>query len=121
MNFILVMLGGAIGSGLRYSIHYFLPVGDGSFPYNTLIINIVGSFVVGIVVTIAPTQLISREWSLLLGAGFCGGFTTFSAFSFETLYLIQNHKEWLAFFYVATSVVGGLAAAWGGWIVGRQL
>jgi len=115
------MLGGAIGSGLRYGIHFLLPAGDGSFPFNTLVINIAGSFLLGLVVTLTPAQIISQEWSLLLGAGLCGGFTTFSTFSFETLHLVQLHKEWLAFFYVVASVVGGFAAAWCGWMVGKQL
>lgn len=114
------MLGGAVGSALRYSVHILFPTGDGGFPFNTLAINIVGSFVLGVVAALVPSNLITREWTLLLGVGLCGGFTTFSTFSVEALYLLQLNKVGLAALYTVASVIGGCAAAWGGWLMGRQ-
>ena len=120
MNFILVMFGGAIGSGLRYGVHVLFPGADGSFPLNTLAINVVGSFCLALLAMAVSSHVVSREWSLLLGVGLCGGFTTFSTFSVEMFYLIETSRAWSALLYALLSVVGGLFAAFAGYLVGRQ-
>ena len=117
MNLILVFIGGGIGSVARYTVttlvKNFTAV---SFPFGTLTVNVVGSFLMGIV-----TALIAGKWAvdsepvrLLLAVGFLGGFTTFSSFSMETLTLIEKHEIFYALANIVTNMVLGLLAAYVG-------
>lgn len=109
-NFLLVAAGGALGSVLRYAVHLLVPAKD--FPWPTLLVNIIGSFVMGIVIALSiKDETFFNNWKLFLATGICGGFTTFSAFSAENIGLLQNGKYTLAFFYIGASVVLGIAAA----------
>ena len=86
----LVCLGGAIGSGLRYlvtlgAIRWMGP----AFPWGTLAVNLVGAFVIGVVQHLAGERLLTEHHRLLLSTGVLGGFTTYSAFSYETVRLAQ--------------------------------
>ncbi len=113
-NFLLVALGGAIGSVLRYSTSLLFTVKD--FPVATLIVNIIGSFVIGIVIAFSiKDQQFLNNWKVFLATGICGGFTTFSAFSAENIMLLQNGKYNLALLYSIISVIAGMAAAWLGY------
>lgn len=113
-NFLLVALGGAIGSVLRYSTSLLFTVKD--FPVATLIVNIIGSFVIGIVIAFSiKDQQFLNNWKVFLATGICGGFTTFSAFSAENIMLLQNGKYNLALLYIIISVIAGIAAAWLGY------
>jgi CrcB protein len=113
-NFILVGLGGAAGSMLRYGGN--LLIGNKDFPYATLLINIAGSFIIGLVIALSlKNETFANNWKLFLATGICGGFTTFSAFSLENLQLIQSGKYFLFILYVLLSVVLGLAAAFAGY------
>ncbi len=113
-NFLLVALGGAIGSVLRYSTSLLFTVKD--FPVATLIVNIIGSFVIGIVIAFSiKDQQFLNNWKVFLATGICGGFTTFSAFSAENIMLLQNGKYNLALLYSIISVIAGIAAAWLGY------
>ena len=92
------------------------------FPWGTLLINILGSFVIGLVAawTMAPARIgMHPDVRIFLMVGVCGGFTTFSAFSLQTLELLQSGAVWPAAGYVVGSVALCLAAVWGGWLVGR--
>src|SRR5216684_6569378 len=83
---LLVMLGGALGAAARYLVTHFsseLSHHHG-FPYGTLAVNVIGSFLVGYVLTWSADHTHDR-WRLLAATGFCGGFTTFSAFAYETV------------------------------------
>lgn len=111
-NFLLIGIGGGIGSMLRYGAS--LLVGQKTFPLATLLINIIGSFIIGLVIAAALKQDINNNWKLFLATGICGGFTTFSAFSLENLQLLQNERYGLFVLYLALSIVGGLAAVWCG-------
>jgi CrcB protein len=107
-----VMAGGAIGSGLRFVVGLVMPVSAGRFPFTTLAINVVGSFVLGVVSAMAArTSLLNRELTLFLGAGLCGGFTTFSTFSVEMLSLWELDRTWPMLAYAVASLVGGFLAA----------
>jgi fluoride exporter len=109
-DFLLVGLGGGIGSMLRYGGN--LALGGRDFPYHTLIINIVGSLFIGIVFGLSlRNEAFSNNWKLFLATGICGGFTTFSAFSMENLLLLQNGKYFLAILYIILSIALGIAAA----------
>ena len=106
-----VGFGGAVGSVFRYLIG-LIPVSysDG-FPIKTLLINILGSFAIGLITAIAGKDIqISPNLLLLLKTGICGGFTTFSTFALESTSLIQNGKIWLAVFYVLASILFSVAA-----------
>lgn len=112
MHVLLVMLGGAVGSGLRYLIGTMMPVPVGTLPLPTLIVNIVGSGILGAVTALtAYNGASTRSWALLLGTGLCGGFTTFSTFSVEVLSLWDSGHGSMAAIYVILSVIGGLLAA----------
>jgi len=112
-QFLLVGVGGALGSVLRYAGN--LLYSNRSFPVTTMLINIIGSFVIGIVIAYSIKSNASSNWKLFFATGLCGGFTTFSAFSLENLLLIQNGKFFLSLFYIIGSIVMGITAAWLGY------
>jgi CrcB protein len=112
-EFLLVGAGGALGSMLRYAGN--LLYNNKSFPATTFLINIIGSFIIGIVIGCSIKNNSSINWKLFLATGICGGFTTFSAFSFENLSLLQEGKIFTSLLYIAGSVVLGIAAAWLGY------
>ncbi len=115
-NLLLVALGGGIGSMLRYAGS--LLVGSKIFPYATLSVNIIGSFIIGIVFAISlKDAAFSNSWKLFIATGICGGFTTFSAFSLENMGLLQSGKYGLAFMYIALSIVLGIAATFFGYFL----
>jgi fluoride exporter len=110
-NFLLVGLGGALGSMLRYA--GYLLITNKSFPFATLSVNIIGSFVIGLVLALSlKDENFLNNWKLFLATGICGGFTTFSAFSAENVVLLQSEKYGLALTYIALSIVAGIGAAW---------
>lgn len=92
------------------------------FPYGTWCVNLLGSFLIGVVYILAARKLgISDNARLFLGPGFCGGFTTFSAFAWENMNLIEQRLTGTAVLYICVSLVGGLLAVWAGAALGRQL
>lgn len=103
-KFLWVGLGGAIGSIFRYTLS-LLPI-KSSFPVLTLITNLLGAFIIGVVVGLFEKQYLSSQIHLFLKTGLCGGFTTFSTFSLETLTLLENGMIFMAIIYVLISVVG---------------
>jgi len=112
------MLGGAIGSALRYAISVAVATRVGEFfPWGTVIINILGSFVIGLFVGLTGPDgplLVAPIWRAFVAIGICGGFTTFSSFSLQTMQLVQN-GEWLwAAANILLSVVLCLLATAGG-------
>ncbi len=110
-NFLLVGLGGAIGSMLRYGTYLLFPVKD--FPLATLLVNITGSFIIGVVIAMGiKDESFLNNWKLFLATGICGGFTTFSAFSAENIALLQHGKITLALVYIVASIAAGITAAW---------
>lgn len=115
MRFLLVAAAGAVGAVVRYSIG--LLAGGTSFPWVTLAINLLGSALLGAVVAAAMTRGLSPAATAALGAGFLGAFTTFSAFSVETLALARDGRPATALLYVAASTIGGVAAAALGYIL----
>ena len=103
-KFLWVGLGGAIGSIFRYTLS-LLPI-KSSFPILTLITNLLGAFIIGVVVGLFEKQYLSSQIHLFLKTGLCGGFTTFSTFSLETLTLLENDMIFIAIVYAFISVVG---------------
>lgn len=110
-NFILVAIGGAIGSMLRFGM--FNLIKQHQFPWATFIVNMAGSFVIGFLLGHAIKDIrFENNWKIFLSTGICGGFTTFSAFSLENLQMLQQGKYFLSAFYIVTSLLGGIVAAW---------
>lgn len=95
LNIVMIALGAALGANLRYGLSLWAAQRFGTaFPYGTLIINVLGSFVIGVVLVLATTRLpLGEPVRLLLVTGLLGGFTTFSSFSFET-YTLLTAGSW---------------------------
>lgn len=106
----LIALGGAVGSNARYWIGVWFRAQSWAqdFMWGTFVINISGSLLLGVVAAVFKER--AGPWFLLLGTGFCGGYTTFSTFSLEVAEAIQKGRWDLAALYAGTSVVGGLIA-----------
>jgi CrcB protein len=123
LKYLMVGIGGCLGSVLRFWVSSYIGGRMGTrFPYGTLVINITGSFLVGLAFALltAKTQW-SPNWRYLIPIGFIGGYTTFSAFELETLRTIQDGQLELGLLYVATSVIIGFVAVWGGMVAGRVI
>jgi CrcB protein len=111
-SFILVGIGGFIGSIARYLVAVAMSgVVSSSFPWPTLIVNVAGCFLIGVFFAVSDRgSQLSPEWRIFLTTGFCGGFTTFSTFSYESLRLLQDGEYFYVAIYVLASVVIGLLA-----------
>lgn len=116
-SMLLVGAGGFIGSILRYKCGGLIlhATVNEKFPYSTFIINIIGCLVIGILAGLAEHY----EWfgpnaRLFLFTGLLGGFTTFSAFGLDTIFLIRRHELATAALYAASSLIVGIAAVWVG-------
>lgn len=123
LHLLLVALGGASGSVLRYLVgHWSLRQFGPAFPWGTMFVNIVGSLLIGLLAEFIARRLnASAEVRLLLVTGFLGGFTTFSAFSLDALTLFERGATTIAVVYVVTSVAVSLAAVMGGLALGRSM
>ncbi len=112
-----VAIGGALGSVLRYTVGFAVVqrLGPG-FPWGTLFINVTGSFVIGVVAEFSLTRAfgVNPLLRMLLMTGLVGGYTTFSTFSLEAVYLINERAPYLTVAYVAGSVILGIAATYAG-------
>jgi CrcB protein len=117
MTVLLVAFGAAVGAPLRYVLDRAVRSRHTTgFPWGTLTVNVIGSFVLGILVA-AP---VSTSLSALLGVGFCGTLTTYSTFGYETLRLLQTRAYLLATVNVVGSLVAGLGAAYVGMAVAAR-
>ncbi|HET7305469.1 MAG TPA: fluoride efflux transporter CrcB [Segeticoccus sp.] len=121
MSLLLVALGAAVGAPLRYLTDRAVQARGGLFPWGTLLVNVVGSLVLGVVVGATSTGALSHRWGLLLGTGLCGALTTYSTFSYETLRLAQEGARLYAVANLLGTVVTGVAAAFAGYPLGRLL
>lgn len=117
LHFFLVAGGGAIGTLLRYGLNGFIYhlLNLSYFPFGTFIINIIGCFVIGLFAGFAESQTITSEMRLFVQTGILGGFTTFSAFGYETFLLFRNGQVMLGLVNSLGQVIIGLIAVWIGY------
>ena len=115
-QFLLVGLGGAAGSMLRFLVSVLTAkYYAAAFPLATFLINLLGCFLIGVFIGwFGHSGQLNQHLRLLLVTGFCGGYTTFSTFSAENLNLLQSGHHLTAFGYMATSIVAGILAVWCG-------
>lgn len=113
-NILLVVGGSAIGGGCRYLLSMLMQqFNRTAFPAGTFLINTLGCFLIGIIYSLSDRHPeTSQNMKILLASGFCGGFTTFSAFAIENLELFKNGNTFLATLYIVLSVLLGVSAAW---------
>ena len=123
MNYLLVFIGGGLGSSLRHTVNMVSARYLGTaFPYHTFIINITGSIVMGLIAGyLAFKGDAAQSWRLFLMTGILGGYTTFSAFSLDTAMLYERGEIGLALFYVLGSVVFSIAGLFAGLALVRHL
>jgi CrcB protein len=117
-----VAVGSAVGGASRFLLSSFIQQRAGTFPVGTLIINITGSLILGFLMRYAlGSTSVSAEMRALLTTGFCGGYTTFSTFSYETIALMEDGDYRRAAIYVIASVVLSLAATFLGIIAANAV
>ncbi len=122
-KFWLVALGGSIGSCMRYLISLWSAeyVGAG-FPYGTLLVNVIGSFIIGVFMAAATEKFIMNpNLRFLVVIGFCGGLTTFSSFSYETMKLWEGSEFHYAMINILANMVLSFMAVWLGMAAVRAL
>ncbi len=121
MKFILLVgAGGFAGSIARYLLTNVVQARLlTSFPFGTLTVNVLGCFVMGVLYALSETINLAPEYRIIFGVGFCGGFTTFSSFSLESIALLQDGQYFYAALYIALSLAAGLLAIFLGIIVIR--
>jgi fluoride exporter len=122
-NILIVGSGGFIGSVMRYMLQLWVEKGlESTFPIGTFIANISGSFIIGLVYALSEKgNLMSPEWRIFLAVGICGGYTTFSAFSYNNLNLLKDNA--IGYFLLNTggSLFLGIAAVYLGIVIARLL
>ena len=117
---IFVMLGGAVGAGLRFGVSVWaLQAFGGNFPWGTLIVNLVGGLLMGLLAGAVLREGAGVPVHLLVGTGILGGFTTFSAFSLETAALVEGGQIGAALAYALASVIGSVLLLFMGLWLGR--
>ena len=121
-HFILVCIGGGLGSGLRFIISKVLSSDKNYIPYHTLSVNIIGSLIIGFVIGyFVKENNTSTTAMMLLSTGFCGGFTTFSSFAFENFTFLKNGDFIPLITYTTISLLVGLLATFLGFSIAKYV
>lgn len=121
VRYVLIFAGGGIGAALRYWMQGLVHARTGAdFPYGTLVVNILGSFLIGLLMTSLEERFLALPLlRLFLTIGILGGFTTFSSFSYETLALARDGEMLRAVVNAGASLVACLFATWAGMALGK--
>jgi CrcB protein len=121
-RYLMVMVGAAAGGLARYVIGgAVMQRFGGRFPLGTLVVNVSGCFLIGVVMTVLTERLQPHpNWRLLLVTGVLGGYTTFSSFAWETFQAVDEGSRLMGLANIALSVIGGYLAVWCGVLISRQ-
>ncbi|MGB8885923.1 MAG: fluoride efflux transporter CrcB [Candidatus Korobacteraceae bacterium] len=122
LKYVVVGVGGFLGAIARYALGSYIGGRYGvRFPLGTFVINVSGSFLIGLVLTLLARTTASAHWRYLIPIGFIGAYTTFSTFEYETLRAIQDGQLMTGLLNVALSLGIGFIAVWAGVALGRVL
>lgn len=122
MTYVLISAGAVAGANLRFLVDGWVADRLGaSFPYGTLVINVTGSFLIGLILTIAAERMVPPWVRTALAIGFLGSYTTFSTFSYETVALVQDGALLRAALNVAVSVGVALIGVYAGTVLARAI
>jgi CrcB protein len=118
----MVLVGGGFGAVARYAVGTAISARFGArFPLGTLVVNVSGCFLIGLLMTLLTERLqLHPNWRLLLVVGFLGGYTTFSSFEYETLRAVEDGGQWIGLLNVIGSVTLGYVAVWIGTMIMRH-
>jgi CrcB protein len=120
MEYLVIGIGGVLGANARYLIASWMTHRFGfAFPYGTFVINLSGSFILGLFTAFMLKNSTYHHLRLFFAVGFLGAYTTFSTFSVESLQLLQNGRPLLCLTYVISSAALGVSGAWVGFLLGR--
>lgn len=113
-RYLVVLLGAGLGGLARYAGGSWIMLKyGGRFPLGTFVINVTGSFLIGVLMTLLSERFHPHpNWRLFLVAGVLGGYTTFSSFEYETYQAVRDGERWLGLLYVAGSVLVGYVGVW---------
>lgn len=117
-NILLVAIGSAVGGALRYVVSLLMHWSGNGFPWGTFAVNLAGCLLIGCLAGVF-SRYTSQPLNLLLTVGFCGGFTTFSTFSRESLTLFQSGQWWTLAAYVLLSILLGIAFTATGYVLSK--
>jgi CrcB protein len=123
LKYLMVGIGGFVGAIARFWLGSYIGGKMGTrFPYGTFAINISGSFLIGLILTVLSERThLSPNWRYLVPIGFIGAYTTFSTFEYETLRTVQDGQFLIASLNITVSVLLGFAAVWAGFVAGRAI
>jgi len=123
VEYLLIGIGGILGANARYWVADWAAQKLGTeFPYGTLIINVSGSFILGLFMALLQDRaFIHPNYRLFFATGFCGAYTTFSTFTYESLRLFQDGSVLLGFTNMIGSLIMGMLAIFGGFLLGRLI
>jgi len=121
VKILLVLAGGGIGSLLRYGVSGVFAKAGADFPLGTLLVNLTGSFLIGLFWGISEKAIFHPNWKIFLFTGILGGFTTFSAYGLETFNLLRESKPMLALANIGLNNILGIALVVLGFLVSRYL
>ena len=121
MKYLLILLGGGAGSLARYLAGTAIATRFGArFPTGTMLVNVTGCFLIGLIMTLLTERQPHPYWRLLLVVGFLGGYTTFSSFEWETYSAVREGGFWIGLANIVGSVALGYAAVWLGALLARR-
>lgn len=122
MKYLLILIGGGIGSLARYLVANAIATRMGArFPWGTMAVNVTGCFLIGLIMTVLTERAnLHPNWRFALVVGFLGGYTTFSSFEWETYSAVRDGGFWIGLTNVVGSVTLGYAAVWVGALLARR-
>jgi len=120
MNYILIFIGGGLGSVARYELgKRITSIAGSGFPAGTISVNVLSCLILGVLFGTLQVKSLNQPWVLFLGTGFCGGFSTFSSFTSETFILLKEGNYFYAGANIVLSVLICLLSLWAGWMISK--